>query len=104
SVRRIAPSFSTLSLHDALPILVARARKLKVFQAQIGFYDTVVAAPSQAAALRAWGIRQNLFADGLARTTDEPQAVEAALATPERSEEHTSELQSHSNLVCRLLH
>src|SRR5438128_297977 len=64
-------------------MVVARARKLKVFQAQIGFYDTVVAAPSQAAALRAWGIRQNLFADGLARTTDEPQAVEAALANPE---------------------
>src|SRR5260370_32701089 len=27
----------------------------------------------------------------------------AAQATPERSEEHTSELQSHLNLVCRLL-
>jgi hypothetical protein len=61
----------------------APARRLKVFQAQLGFYDTVVAAPSQAAALRAWGIHQNLFADGLARTTDDPQAVEAALAHPE---------------------
>jgi hypothetical protein len=61
----------------------ARARKLKVFHAQIGFYDTVVAAPSQAAALRAWGTHQNLFADGLARLTDEPQAVEAALANPD---------------------
>ena len=30
-------------------------RKLKVFQAQFGFYDTIVAAPSQAAALRACG-------------------------------------------------
>jgi hypothetical protein len=61
----------------------APARKLKVFQAQFGFFDTVVAAPSQAAALRAWGIHQNLFADGRAQITDDPQAVEAALAHPE---------------------
>src|SRR5947207_6024472 len=30
-------------------------------------------------------------------------ALQAALAPLERSEEHTSELQSHSDLVCRLL-
>ena len=58
-------------------------RRLKVFQAQLGFYDTVVAAPSQAAALRAWGMRQNLFARGEARVSEDPQAVEAALAHPE---------------------
>ena len=57
--------------------------RLKVFQAQIGFYDTVVAAPSQAAALRAWGTRQNLFASGDARVTNEAAAVVAALAHPE---------------------
>ena len=61
----------------------AAGRKLKVFQAQFGFYDTVVAAPSQAAALRAWGIHQNLFADGLASITEDAQAIEAALAHPE---------------------
>ena len=58
-------------------------RRLKVFQVHLGFYDTVVAAPSQAAALRAWGTHQNLFADGQARVTDDPQAIEAALAYPE---------------------
>ncbi len=58
-------------------------RRLKVFQVHLGFFDTVVAAPSQAAALRAWGTHQNLFADGQARVTDDPQAVEAALAHPE---------------------
>jgi len=58
-------------------------RRLKVFQAQFGFYDTVIAAPSQAAALRAWGVHQNLFADGKARITDDAQAVKAALAHPE---------------------
>src|SRR5260221_9219992 len=29
--------------------------------------------------------------------------IRARLVAPERSEEHTSELQSHSDLVCRLL-
>lgn len=58
-------------------------RKLKVFQAQFGFYDTVVAAPSQAAALRAWGVKQNLFASGDARITTDVAAVAAATAHPE---------------------
>ena len=58
-------------------------RKLKVFVSQIGFYDTVVAAASQAAALRAWGTHQNLFAGGEARVIDDPQAVKAALECPE---------------------
>src|SRR5688572_33038320 len=40
--------------------------------------------------------------DGRAAGTREPAAAGAAAATP-RSEEHTSELQSQSNLVCRLL-
>jgi hypothetical protein len=58
-------------------------RKLKVFQAQFGFYDTVVAAPSQAAALRAWGTHQNLFASGVAKLTTDEAAVAAAIAHPE---------------------
>jgi hypothetical protein len=58
-------------------------RKLKVFQAQFGFYDTVVAAPSRAAALRAWGIRQDLFASGEAKETTDAAAIAAATAQPE---------------------
>ena len=60
----------------------APARALKVYQARFGFYDTVVAASSQAAALRAWGIHQNLFSSGLAKAADDPHAVEAAHAHP----------------------
>lgn len=60
-----------------------KGRRLKVFQAQFGFYDSVVAASSQAAALRAWGTHQNLFADGQATVTTDAAAVEAALAQPE---------------------
>ena len=60
-----------------------KGRKLKVFQAQFGFYDSVVAAPSQAAALRAWGTHQNLFANGEAKVTTDEAAVAAATAQPE---------------------
>ena len=59
------------------------SRRLKVFQAQFGFFDTVVAAPSQAAALRAWGVNQNLFASGEAKLTTDEAAVAAATAHPE---------------------
>jgi hypothetical protein len=61
----------------------ASGRKLKVFQAQFGFYDTVVAAPSRAAALRAWGTRQDLFASGEAIQITDEAAVAAASAYPE---------------------
>jgi hypothetical protein len=57
-------------------------RRLKVFQAQFGFFDAVVAAPSQAAALRAWGTHQNLFANGQASVATDAAAVKAALAHP----------------------
>ena len=60
-----------------------RQPKLKVFQAQFGFFDSVVAAPSQAAALQAWGIHQNLFASGEAKVIEDEAAVAAALAHPE---------------------
>ena len=62
---------------------MAKAPRLKVFQAQFGFYDSVVAASSRAAALRAWGTHQNLFADGQAHVTTDEAAVKAALAHPE---------------------
>jgi hypothetical protein len=57
-------------------------RRLKVFQAQFGFYDTVVAVPSQAEALRIWGTRQNLFAEGEATPAKDSAAIAAALAHP----------------------
>lgn len=59
------------------------AARLKVYAAQFGFHDSVVAAPNQAAALAAWGTRQNLFAEGRAKVTDDPEAIAAALAHPE---------------------
>ena len=57
-------------------------RPLKVFQAHLGFYDTVVAAPSQKAALAAWGAGKGEFAKGFAKVTNDPVAVESALGNP----------------------
>lgn len=56
--------------------------KLKVYATRIGFHDAVVAAPNQKAALAAWDVRENLFAQGAARVADDPATVKAALAHP----------------------
>src|SRR2546430_13086526 len=58
----------TLSLHDALPILLCPLSDWRIALTCLAFTVSVMAAP-----------------------------------LPPRSEEHTSELQSQSNLVCRLL-
>jgi hypothetical protein len=58
------------------------AAKLKVYATRIGFHDAVVAAPNQTAALAAWDIRENLFAQGAAALTDDARAVKAATAKP----------------------
>ncbi len=62
----------------------ASSRKLKVFQTRIGFHDTVIATGSRAAALRAWGVRQDLFAQGLATEITDPEIMAAALAHPDK--------------------
>jgi hypothetical protein len=61
---------------------LAAAHRLKIYQAAFGFRDSVVAAANQKAALEAWGARQNLFAEGLARVADDPAAMKAALDHP----------------------
>src|SRR2546428_8531457 len=52
------------------------------------------------AAELAWHVIDNEFVDEVARRAGLPPD---AVAQRERSEEHTSELQSRSDLVCRLL-
>lgn len=58
------------------------APRLKVFLTSDGLTDFVVAATSKAKALAAWGVRQDVFKEGLARETDEPALVAAATARP----------------------
>jgi hypothetical protein len=57
-------------------------RKLKTYQTSLGFYDQAIAAPSMKAALEAWGASSNLFHQGIARETDDPDIVAATLAKP----------------------
>ncbi|TYO67411.1 cell envelope biogenesis protein TolA [Bradyrhizobium hipponense] len=58
------------------------ARKLKSYQTSLGFYDQAVAAPSMKAALEAWGAQSNLFHQGVARQTEDPEVVAATMAKP----------------------
>jgi colicin import membrane protein len=58
------------------------ARRLKVFRTHLGFYDMIVAAPSQKAAAQAWGADPHLFAQGFAKITTDPELVKAALDKP----------------------
>lgn len=57
-------------------------RKLKTYQTSLGFYDQAIAAPSMKAALEAWGASSNLFHQGVARQTDDPDVVAATMARP----------------------
>lgn len=59
-----------------------RAAKLKVFRTPIGFHDAYVAAPSQKAALEAWGTDANLFARGAAEVVTDPALTAEPLASP----------------------
>ena len=59
-----------------------RQSKLKLFRTAIGFHDAYVAAPSQKAALEAWGSESNLFAVGAAERVDNPELMREALARP----------------------
>ena len=58
------------------------ARKLKTYQTSLGFFDLAVAAPSMKAALEAWGADSNLFHQGAAKETDDPDVLSATMAKP----------------------
>jgi hypothetical protein len=56
--------------------------RLKVFRTPIGFHDAYVAAPSQKAALKAWGSDADLFARGVAEVVTDPDLTAEPLARP----------------------
>jgi hypothetical protein len=58
------------------------ARKLKTFVTSLGFFDQAIAAPSMKAALEAWGAGSNLFHQGVAKETDDPDVVAATMSKP----------------------
>jgi hypothetical protein len=57
-------------------------RPLKVFRTAVGFRDAYVAAPSKAAALRAWGTEKDLFARGAAEEVTDSALTRDALNKP----------------------
>src|SRR5690606_40640167 len=100
--RALAPWPSPLSLHDALPIL-GRDEDGELRQP----WSVILAAPNLTHAerltslLRGYGLKLDppqRAAQAFGVAGDEPEGPSKA-----RSEEHTSELQSRENLVCRLL-
>jgi colicin import membrane protein len=58
------------------------ARKLKTYTTSAGFFDLAIAAPSMKAALEAWGSRNNLFHQGFAKESDDPETIAAAMGKP----------------------
>ena len=82
------------------PKTTERKQKLKVFVTPIGFHDAYVAAPSQKAALEAWGADANIFAQGIAEQVTDPELMEEPLANPGKvikkvrgsADEHFAEL------------
>jgi hypothetical protein len=53
------------------------ARKLKTYQTSLGFFDLAMAAPSMKAALEAWGADSNLFHQGAAKESHDPDVIAA---------------------------
>ena len=58
------------------------AKKLKVYQTSIGFFDLAVAAPSMKADAQEWVSDPDIFKRGFAKQTEDPKVVEVAKATP----------------------
>src|SRR5260221_6875103 len=83
----------TLSLHDALPISVSLIRTIELVLglSPLSQYDAA-ARPMFAS-----------FTDKADLTPYDHLDARIEMVIGGRSEEHTSELQSHSDLVCRLL-
>src|SRR5256885_14569071 len=82
----------TLSLHDALPILISRWPRRCSAPTSRPFFQVRRACPGRA----------DRCPQAFARFPSQP-ADRRAFRPDLRSEEHTSELQSPCNLVCRLL-
>ena len=57
-------------------------RKLKTYRTSLGFFDLAMAAPSMTAALEAWGADSNLFHQGAAKESHDPDVIAATMAKP----------------------
>src|ERR1700742_2306738 len=60
------------------------ARKLKTYQTSLGFFEQAIAAPSMKAALEAWGADSNLFHQGAAKESADPDVIAATMKAGRR--------------------
>src|SRR5262249_61215489 len=94
-----SPAIFTLSLHDALPIYVRPMGELGVGhdgrRVRVHEHDLVALRDQYLAGLRPRVVELGRLPDHDRAGADQEDLL--------RSEEHTSELQSLTNLVCRLL-
>jgi hypothetical protein len=74
--------YTELARPDVKPIIADMPRKLKTYQTSLGFYDLAIAAPSMKAALEAWGAGSNLFHQGVAEESGDPEVVAATMSKP----------------------
>src|SRR5690606_42143781 len=101
-----APPLSAhaLSLHDALPILerpmLPTAPPSKVRLPLVRFLFTAKEAVWKVLSCRAWR-RVDCIDSSVLVMAVRPLSAASSVWMPLRSEEHTSELQSRENLVCR---
>src|SRR5260221_3815849 len=93
------PEIYTLPLHDALPISLFTAGLLGLLAALASVGVIVFALTSKRLATPV-KLLLGVIGVGMFLTLMTPSSSFTGVA---RSEEHTSELQSHSDLVCRLL-
>lgn len=61
---------------------MARQPKLKVYRLPIGFHDAYVAAPTQKAAIEAWGSDPDVFQRKQAELVEDPKLTKEPLASP----------------------
>src|SRR5690606_42079535 len=95
-------SISNLSLHDALPIsnleLIFSVSGVKITTPRTLLMNGALARANLCDLVLAW------YLLGQSSSTEIGQTMTTTKLNPtNRSEEHTSELQSRENLVCRLL-
>src|SRR5204862_3365971 len=96
------PETSTLSLHDALPISEHAALVMERDHAAFGF-DVAAAVSDAHVQLPVGAEAESVEIVPPVGLTDAEPEVQRGLLAVLRSEEHTSELQSRRDLVCRLL-
>src|SRR5207244_13605843 len=100
---RCPTDHTSLSLHDALPISYYRIVVIDKRRARNGRFLEVLGKYNPIANPAQFEINAERAQYWLAKGAVPSETVLSILRKKERSEEHTSELQSPDHLVCRLL-